>query len=89
MNLVMFIEGGIVGVITYIIGTIMFNITINKKNKNTEQPFGLHIAFFATGFFLHIIIELIGLNSLINDDKHSTIVNYKTVLESSVKENNF
>ena len=68
MNLFMFIEAGIVGVITYIIGIIMFNLTINKKNKNTEQPFGLHIAFFATGFFLHIIIELIGLNTLINND---------------------
>jgi len=69
MNLFMFIEAGIVGVITYIIGIIMFNLTINKKNKNTEQPFGLHIAFFATGFFLHIIIELIGLNTLINNDE--------------------
>ena len=69
MNLFMFIEAGIVGVITYIIGIIMFNLTINKKNKNTEQPYGLHIAFFATGFFLHIIIELIGLNNLINDNK--------------------
>jgi hypothetical protein len=47
----------------------MFNLTINKQNKNTEQPYGLHIAFFATGFFLHIITELIGLNNLINDDK--------------------
>jgi uncharacterized membrane protein len=66
----MFIEGGIVGIITYIIGIIMFNLTINKQNKNTEQPYGLHIAFFATGFFLHIIIELIGLNTLINDNKN-------------------
>ena len=70
MNLFMFIEGGIVGIITYIIGIIMFNLTINKQNKNTEQPYGLHIAFFATGFFLHIIIELIGLNTLINDNKN-------------------
>ena len=69
MNLFMFIEGGLVGIITYIIGIIMFNLTINKQNKNTEQPYGLHIAFFATGFFLHIITELIGLNNLINDDK--------------------
>lgn len=66
MSIFIFIEAIIVGIITYIISIIMFNLTINKKNKNTEQPFGLHIAFFATGFFLHIIIELIGLNSIIS-----------------------
>ena len=63
MSLFIFIESVIVGIITYIIGIIMFNLTINKKNKNKEEPFGLHIAFFATGFFLHIIIELIGLSN--------------------------
>lgn len=64
MSLFIFIESAIVGIITYIIGIIMFNLTINKKNKNKEEPFGLHIAFFATGFFLHIIIQLIGLSTV-------------------------
>ena len=65
----MLIEASIVGVVTYVIGIIVFNLTINKKNqnKNKEEPFGLHIAFFATGFFLHFIIELIGLNKYICD----------------------
>ena len=65
----MFIEASIVGIITYIIGIIVFNLTINKNNKNKEEPFGLHIAFFATGFFLHFIITLIGLNKYICDKK--------------------
>lgn len=63
----MIIEAIIVGIITLIIGTITFNLTINKKNKASEQPFGLNISFFATGFFLHFIIELIGLNKYICD----------------------
>ena len=63
----MFIEALIVGIIFYIIGIIIFNLTINKKNQNKEEPFGLHIAFFATGFFLHFIIVLIGLNKYIYD----------------------
>lgn len=64
----MFINATIVGLITLIIGTIVFNLTINKKNRQEkEKPFGLHLAFFATGFLLHFIIELIGLNQYICD----------------------
>lgn len=63
----MFIDATIVGIITLIIGTIVFNLTINKKNREKEKPFGLNISFFATGFLLHFIIELIGLNSYICD----------------------
>jgi hypothetical protein len=62
-----FIEASIIGIITYIICIIIFNLTINKKNKNREELFGLHIAFFATGFFLYFIIALIGLNKYIYD----------------------
>lgn len=72
MNSLIFINAIIVGIITLIIGTIVFNLTINKKNKDNEKPFGLHIAFFATGFFLHFIVELIGLNQYICD-KHCNI----------------
>lgn len=67
MNVNMFFDATIVGIITLIIGTIIFNLTINKKNKEKEQPFGLNISFFATGFLLHFIIELIGLNKYICD----------------------
>jgi hypothetical protein len=59
----------IVGIITLIIGTIIFNLTINKKNKDNEKPFGVYSAFFATGCFLHFIIELIGLNQYICDQQ--------------------
>lgn len=62
MNPSLFIDATIVGIITLIIGTIVFNLTINRKNKDKDKPFGLHIAFFATGFLMHFIVELIGLN---------------------------
>jgi hypothetical protein len=64
MNPAIFINATIIGIITLIIGNIIFNLTINKHNKlnNENTPFGQHIAFFATGFFLHIIVELIGFN---------------------------
>ena len=68
MNLCMFIDATVVGLITLIIGTIVFNLTINKKNREEkDKPFGLHLAFFATGFLLHFIIELIGLNRYMCD----------------------
>ena len=59
MNYFILIEALITGVITLIFGKIIFNLTINKKNKYLEKPFGLDISFFATGFFLYIINELI------------------------------
>jgi hypothetical protein len=59
MNYFILIEALITGVITLIFGKIIFNLTINKKNKYIEKPFGLDISFFATGFFLYIISELI------------------------------
>ena len=76
MNPSIFINASIVGIITLIIGTIVFNLTINKKNKDDNKPFGLNIAFFATGFFLHFIIELIGLNQYICN-KHCNIETQK------------
>jgi uncharacterized membrane protein YvlD (DUF360 family) len=59
MNLTILIEALTIGLITLIIGTIIFNLTINRKNKYIEKPFGLHISFFATGFLIYIISELI------------------------------
>jgi len=67
MNSSIFMNAIIVGIITLIIGTIVFNLTINKKNKNKDKPLGLYSVFFATGFFLHFIVELIGLNQYICD----------------------
>ena len=62
MKFEIFIEALICGIITLIFGTIIFNLTINRNNQNTVKPFGINIAFFATGFFLNIIFEIIGLN---------------------------
>lgn len=53
-----FIEGTITGIIFWIICTIIFNLTINKKNKYLDKPEGLNLVFFATGFLLYIIFEL-------------------------------
>jgi len=60
-----FLEAIVIGVITFIIGKIAFNITINKSNNKDEQntvPYGLDLTFFITGFLLHFFIEIIGLN---------------------------
>jgi len=69
-----FLEAIIIGVITFIIGKISFNMTLNKKNiKDDEKynnfPYGLDFTFFITGFLLHFIIEIIGLNKWYCDKK--------------------
>lgn len=72
MNISIFIEASIVGMITFIIGCIVFNLTINKKNKlnktdKSTSPIGINLAFFATGFIIHLIIQLVGFNQYICD----------------------
>ena len=62
-----FLEAIVIGIMTFIIGKIAFNITINKNNdKDQDQeqkvPYGLDLTFFITGFLLHFFIEIIGLN---------------------------
>jgi hypothetical protein len=53
-------ESIIVGFITLVIGTIIFNLSINKVNKDVIKPFGLNFAFFITGVILHFSLELSG-----------------------------
>lgn len=57
-------ESIIIGFITLIIGTIIFNLTSNEKNKKNieKQKYLINITFFMTGFLLHFIVEIIGLN---------------------------
>ena len=62
MNYSLLLEAFIMGLLTYVIGIIIFNLTINKKNKYSSKPFGINIAFFATGFFLFIISEILNSN---------------------------
>jgi hypothetical protein len=67
-----FLEAIVIGLITFIIGKIAFNITINKSNNKDEEqkvPYGLDLTFFVTGFLLHLFIEIIGLNKWYCDKK--------------------
>ena len=68
-------EAFIIGFITLTIGKIAFNLTLNKKNieskEKISEPFGLNITLFITGFFLHFIIEIIGLNKWYCNNKCS------------------
>ena len=56
------IESIIVGFITLIIGSIIFNLSINKVNKEKSKPYGLNFSFFITGIILHISLEIFGFN---------------------------
>lgn len=56
------IESIIVGFITLIIGSIIFNLSIKRINKETIKPCGLNFAFFITGVILHISLEVTGFN---------------------------
>ena len=49
------IESILVGFITWVIGTIVFNLSINKLNKDKQKPYGIDLAFFVTGLILCII----------------------------------
>jgi hypothetical protein len=52
------IESLISGIITFIISIIIFNLTINKTNKDKTKPYGINIAFFLLGIILYIVSEL-------------------------------
>lgn len=56
------IESIFVGIITLIIGTIIFNLSVNKISKDKTNPYGFGVAFFLTGVSLHIGLELLGFN---------------------------
>ena len=52
---ILFIESILVGFITWVIGIIIFNLSINKLNKNKKKPYGIELAFFVTGLILCIL----------------------------------
>ena len=64
-------ESIIIGFITWVIGTIIFNLSINKKNKNKNKnkPYGIDLAFFTTGLILHLALEIGGFNKWFCDKK--------------------
>lgn len=65
-------EATTIGIITLIIGKIAFNLTLNKNNNDdnnnedvifpNNEPYGINLTLFITGFLLHYIIEILGLN---------------------------
>ena len=61
MDYLLIIGATLYGFITLVIGTIIFNLTINKNNKYNVKPFGINLAFFSTGFLLFIISEIISM----------------------------
>lgn len=68
----------IMGIITFIIGTIIFNLTINKDNKDNKDkqdlPKGISLAFFMTGFVIHIVLDITGFNKWYCDKECNTIL---------------
>ena len=53
-------ESFVAGILTFIIGTIIFNLSINKNNKDHKKPANMNLAFFMTGFVLHIFLNISG-----------------------------
>lgn len=52
---ILLVESTLAGFITWVIGTIVFNLSINKPNKDKRKPYGIDLAFFITGLILCII----------------------------------
>ena len=72
------IEATIIGFITFVIGTICFNLSINKNNnkdKDKSKPKGISFAFFMTGVLLHIVLNFTGFNNWFCNKK--TCSNFK------------
>lgn len=55
-----------IGIIFWVMGTIVFNLSMNKHNKNNHQPYGIGLAFFTTGIILYVIMELNIINKWLN-----------------------
>lgn len=62
-------ESAIIGFITFVIGSIVFNLSVNKPNKDKNKPYGINFAFFMTGVILHILLEFGGFNKWYCDKK--------------------
>ena len=61
MITILLIESIIVGITCFIIGTIIFNLSINKFNNQTNniiKPYGINLSFFITGIILYFCMEI-------------------------------
>jgi uncharacterized membrane protein len=61
-------EASIIGFITLVLGMSFIKFSEKKEDKNKSKT-RIYISFFLTGFFLHFIIEVIGLNKWYCDKK--------------------
>jgi len=60
------IESIIIGIITFVIGTFIFNLSIDK---NKPKPENISFTFFITGVVIHIFFEIVGINKWYCDKK--------------------
>jgi hypothetical protein len=56
------VESIIAGILTFIIGSIIFNLSINKQNKDNKKPESINLAFFITGIVINLFLSLSGFN---------------------------
>jgi hypothetical protein len=66
------VESSMIGIIILIIGTIIFNLTINNKNRDKNKPCGISLAFFMTGFITNLLLELGGFNDFMCSKRSRT-----------------
>jgi hypothetical protein len=62
--MILLLECIIVGICSSIIGSIIYKISVNKNINSL-----IIIAFFITGFAIHLVFETIGFNKIICDKK--------------------
>lgn len=77
--LYLLLESTIVGFICFVIGTVIFNLSTNKLNKDQKQPYGINFSFFITGVILHLFLEFGGFNKWYCDKK--TITGYRNLIK--------
>jgi hypothetical protein len=76
----MLIQAIAMGTITLIIGTIIFKLSLKGKEKEIEynyfknKPYGINIAFFMTGFVIHVLLDITGFNKWYCDKECNTIM---------------
>lgn len=73
------IQAVFMGIITLIIGSIIFKLSFkNKEDVESvyfkNKPYGINIAFFMTGFVIHIVLDMSGFNKWYCDKECNTIM---------------
>ncbi len=56
---ILIFESSLIGFITWVMGTIIFNLSINRMNKDKLKPYGIDLAFFITGVIFHVLVNLL------------------------------